>query len=519
MNSGIGDWVVRRAARKPRAVALVDGDTGRTLTYGELERSVAELTESLYDLGLRRGDRVALLMENSPEFIEIMLATANLGAVVVPVSFRLSPAEIAYLLEDSGATLLAVSDHFCDLATAALEHGGHRVRHVISETQPSALAAVPTSALHTLRGGLERGPDPLTRDDDLCVIMYTSGTTGRPKGAMLTHGNMQWNAINMVTVGTGTSGSTVTLAVAPMFHIGALGLSVLPILYAGGTVVTVRAFDPTATCKLLVEHRVTTQFMVPAMWAALSQVSDFDQYDLSSIEFVLCGGAPCPLPVIEFYQRRGWRFLEGFGMTEASPSALLLDADFVVSHAGSVGRPFMHVDVRIVDDEDHDVAIGEVGELVLRGPNIFAGYWGLSVETAEAMRGGWFHTGDLGRADKDGFVTLVDRKKDMIISGGENIYPIEVEQVLYRHPAVADVAVIGAPDDRWGETVVAVVVPADGSSPDGDELIRYTRDQIAHFKCPRRVEFAEELPRTATGKVLKRELRQQLSRSGLAVHR
>jgi fatty-acyl-CoA synthase len=516
---GIGDWIVRRADRKPGAIALVDGEQGRSLTYRELERSVGELTASLYHLGLRRGDRVAFLMENSPQFVETLFAVANLGAIAVPMNFRLDASEIAFLLADSGATAIVVSDRFRDLAGAALEHGGHGVRHVIAEGGGESLGGVPTVTLRDLRGGAGRSPDPMTRPEDLCVIMYTSGTTGRPKGAMLTHANMYWNAVNLATVGSGLSGSTVTIAVAPMFHIGALGLSVLPILYAGGTVITMRAFDPVRTMRLIAEHRVTTQFMVPAMWSALSQVTDFDSHDVCSMEYVLCGGAPCPLPVIEFYQRRGWQFLEGFGMTEASPNTLLLDADFVVSHAGSVGRPFMHVDVRIVDDEDHDVAAGAVGELVLRGPNIFAGYWGLPAETADAMRGGWFHTGDLGRADDEGFITLVDRKKDMIISGGENVYPIEVEQVLYRHPAVDDVAVIGVPDDQWGETVVAVIVTSEANTFDPDEFIRYTRDRIAHFKCPRRVVLVDELPRTATGKVLKRELRQQLAGSTASVHR
>jgi fatty-acyl-CoA synthase len=516
---GIADWVTRRADRKPGAVALVDGDTGRELTYRDLERSMNELATALYELGLRRGDRVAFLMENSPEFVETLFGTVNLGAVAVPMNFRLGAEELAYLLADSGAAVLVVSERFRDLAAAALAHGGHRVRRVVVDGSGDPVGEVPTTALPELRGRPGRAPDPFTGPDDVCVIMYTSGTTGRPKGAMLTHGNMQWNAINLATVGTGLSGTTVTLAVAPMFHIGALGLSVLPILYAGGTVVTVRAFDPARTLRLLAERRVTTQFMVPAMWSALTQVPDFDAHDVSTVQYVLCGGAPCPMPVIEFYQRRGWRFLEGFGMTEAAPNTLLLDQDFVVSHAGSVGRPFMHVDVRIVDGEDHDVPTGEVGELVLRGPNIFAGYWGLPVETAEAMRGGWFHTGDLGRADGDGFVTLVDRKKDMIITGGENVYPIEVEQVLFRHPGVADVAVVGVPDDRWGETVVAVVVAAGGERVGPDELIGFTRDRIAHFKCPRRVEFLDELPRTATGKILKRELRRDLTGSDASVHR
>jgi fatty-acyl-CoA synthase len=248
-------------------------------------------------------------------------------------------------------------------------------------------------------------------------------------------------------------------------------------------------------------------------------VSDFDSHDLSSARWALCGGAPSPLPLLEFYQQRGWRFLEGFGMTETSSSVLLLDHEFVVSHAGSVGRPFMHTDVRIVDSEDHDVAVGEVGELVIRGPNLFTGYWGRPVETAEAMRGGWFHSGDLARADADGFVTLVDRKKDMIISGGENVYPIEVEQALFRHPDIADVAVIGVPDAQWGETVLAVVVAAAGADLDPDAVIAHARERIAHFKCPRRVEFVDELPRNATGKILKRTLRQRYTGTEDALHR
>jgi fatty-acyl-CoA synthase len=519
----IGEWVARRALRRPTATALIDADTGQVTSYAELDDEVRAMAAALHDLGVRRGDRVALIMENSPAFVHVMFGAANLGAVVVPVNFRLAAAEIAYLLADSGAMTLAVSDRFASLAAAALTacSGRHGVRQVLTETLEGGLAGLPSATVGSLIAGTSarRGPDPVVGGGDVSVIMYTSGTTGSPKGAMLTHDNMQWNAFNMLTVGEGMSGSTVTVTVAPMFHIGALGLSVLPVLYAGGTVVTVRAFDPPRALELIEKHRVTSQFMVPAMWAALSQVPDFDSHDLSSVRWALCGGAPCPLPVIEFYQQRGWRFLEGFGMTETSPSVLVLEEDFVVSHAGSVGRPVMHVDVRIVDAEDHDVPVGEVGELVLQGPNVFAGYWGRPVETAEAMRGGWFHSGDLGRFDADGFVTLVDRKKDMIISGGENVYPIEVEQALFRHADIADVAVIGVPDPKWGETVLAVVVPVPTASLDADAVIAHARERIAHFKCPRRVEFVEELPRNATGKILKRTLREQFTGVGDAVHR
>lgn len=520
MNGGIADWVTRRATRKGSAVAIIDGDRDVALSYSDLDGAIAGLAGALHTRGVRRGDRVALLMENSIEFVQVMFATVRLGAVAVPVNYRLSAAEIAFILTDSGATVLAISEPFGDLATQALADAD-TVRLVIgSIPQVPSDSAFTTTTLEALAGSHQpREIDHGIHDDDLCLLVYTSGTTGRPKGAMLTHGNMLWNAINSVTIGTGYCGSTTTIAVAPMFHMGALGLSVLPVLYAGGTVVSTRSFDPIRTLEMFQRYGVTTQFMVPAMWSALSRVPDFDSFDTTSMQFVLCGGAPCPLPLIDFYQSRGWKFMEGFGMTEASPNTLLLDHEFVLSHAGSVGRPFMHVDVRIVDDEDREVEIGEVGELVVRGPNLFAGYWGLPDATARAMRGGWFHSGDLARQDKGGFITIVDRKKDMIITGGENVYPIEVEQALYPHPAVADVAVIGVADELWGETVLALIVLEDGATATEQELIQFCRSRIAHFKCPRRVEFLDRLPRNATGKVLKRDLRAQRGASQSVVDR
>lgn len=344
---------------------------------------------------------------------------------------------------------------------------------------------------------------------DLSCLMYTSGTTGRPKGAMLTHDNHLWNVVNSLSFGRGLREGDVTVTVAPMFHIGGLGIHTLPLLYVGGTNVLLPAFDPVQTLDAMSRERATVQFMVPAMWAALMPVPGFDDFDLSSLELAVSGGAPCPLPVIDFYQGKGLPFQEGFGMTETAPIVSVLDADHVKEEAGSIGRAVFHVEARIADDADKDARVDEVGELVLRGPNVFTGYWGLPEATAEAFRGGWFHTGDLGRMDAEGFITLVDRKKDMIITGGENVYPIEVEQVLYRHPAVREVAVVGVPDIRWGETPVATVTLQEGAEATAEELIAYTRDRLAHFKCPTRIEFVSELPRTATGKVLKTVLRQQ----------
>ncbi len=507
MDEGIGAWPARRATRSPDAVALVDGPTGARTSYAELDARVGARAARLAALGVGHGDRVALLGENSPAYLEWLFAAARLGAITVPVNMRLVAAEVAYVLEDSGAAVLVRSTTFAPLAEAA---GGE-------------LESPPTTVDLTEEpdGPARNEPEPSPgRGGEPCVIMYTSGTTGRPKGAVLTHDNMLWNAINMLSAGPGIASTDVTIAAAPLFHIGALGLSALPLLYAGGTVVVAPSFDPVGFLDLMASQGVTTQFLVPAMWAALTRVPDLDERSFPALRFAISGGAPCPVTVIERFLSLGWTFTEGFGMTELSPSALFLDAADVVSHAGSVGRPFLHVDARLVDDAGDDVGVGEVGELVLRGPTVFAGYWNRPEATAEVMRDRWFHSGDLGVRDEQGFVTLVDRKKDMIITGGENVYPVEVEQVLHRHPGIADVAVIGIGDPQWGESVLAVVVPADPEAPpDAEEVIAFAREHVAHFKAPRKVEIVEELPRNATGKLLKRVLRERFAGSAAAVSR
>lgn len=515
MDMGIGGWVATRAFLSGDRVAVVDG--ARRLTYTDLDGSTNRLARALSTLGVRRGDRVAGLLVNSTAFLETMLATAKLGAVFVPMNVRLAPAEISYLLADSGADTFVYSTPLAPVARAAVVGEGVHVRSRL------VVGGEPDHGELGYEDVLASGDPRPVRSDvdrrDLSCLMYTSGTTGKPKGAMLTHDNHLWNVVNSLSFGRGLRESDVTVTVAPMFHIGGLGIHTLPLLYVGGTNVVLPSFDPVQTLETMSRERATVQFMVPAMWAALTSVPRFDDFDLSSLELAVSGGAPCPLPVIEFYQGKGLPFQEGFGMTETAPVVSVLDADHVTEKAGSIGRAVFHVEARIVDEADKDVARDQVGELVLRGPNVFTGYWGLPEATAEAFRGGWFHTGDLGRMDPEGFITLVDRKKDMIISGGENVYPIEVEQVLHRHPAVREVAVVGVPDPRWGETPVATVALQDGAETTAEELIAYARERLAHFKCPTRVEFVSELPRTATGKVLKTVLRKQYGGSAQAVDR
>jgi fatty-acyl-CoA synthase len=525
MDAGLGSWVAGRAFRTPDAVALIDGDTGRRRTYAELHERTSALADALSRRGVRRGDRVALLALNSPEFIEILLAVAKLGAITVPANFRLSADEVRYVLTDSGASVLLYSSQLASVAKAAADGLAiHTVTEIPSAEERAAAAGGPDGASTAgTASAVNAGPssayedfiasgsaEHLERDvgaDDIAVIMYTSGTTGRPKGAMLTHGNLLWQSINALTLESGVTRNDVTVTAAPLFHIGGLGVYTLPLLYVGGASVILESFLPSQVIGAMAEHKATVMFLVPAMWVALMRCPELDRPDLVPPRQSLAGGSPAPLPMLTFFQDKGWNFAEGFGLTETSPGCSVLDPGHLISKAGSIGQPLTHLRWRLVDDNDRGVPAGQVGELIVQGPNVFAGYWGKPRETAEAMRGGWFHTGDLGRADEDGYVTLVDRKKDMIITGGENVYPIEVEQVLFTYPEIDDVAVIGVPDAEWGESVLAVVVRASGSVLTEDELISRIRDRIAHFKCPRRVEFVEALPRNATGKLLKRELR------------
>lgn len=512
---GIGSWISRRAYLCGDRIALIDGDA--RISYAEFDRRTDQLASALRGLGVQHGTRVAGLLVNSAAFLEAMFATAKLGAVFVPINFRLAAPEVSFLLADSGADAFVWSGRLSALARAALAGDGVQVRTRL------VVGGEPTDGEHDFERLLTSGaPRPLGIDvaqRDLCCLMYTSGTTGRPKGAMLTHDNLLWNVINTLSAERGIRMTDRTVTVAPLFHIGGLGVHTLPLLYMGGTTAIMSAFDPEQTLAAMARERVTVQFLVPAMWAALMTVPGFENYDLSALELAVTGGAPCPLPVLEYFRDKGVPFQEGFGMTETAPGATLLDVDHVKEKAGSIGRPVFHLQARIVDEVDRDVPVDQVGELVVRGPNVFTGYWGLPEATADAFRGGWFHTGDLGRMDAEGFITLVDRKKDMIISGGENVYPIEVEQVLYRHPAVREVAVVGVAHPRWGETPIAVVALNDGAHVADDELIGYARQRLAHFKCPTRVEYVAELPRNATGKVLKTTLRRNYGGNEAAVQR
>ncbi|GAA4513906.1 acyl-CoA synthetase [Brevibacterium yomogidense] len=514
-------WTGIHALRSRDRIALIDGDTGEQTTFGELERRTNAAARHLRAQGVRPGDRVALLTLNSPQMLEILVGIAKAGAVSVPMNTRLAAPELAYILSDSGATLLFASTDLLPVAQeAARDTAVEQV--VVVATADERARGVANDYRDAVAAESEDAVEAVNDLGDVAMIMYTSGTTGRPKGAMLTHGNTLWNAIQHNASGVGLSQSDVSLAVAPLFHIGALGVYTLPLLYWGGTNIITERFDPVQWGRLVEEHQVTKAFAVPTMWSAIVRAGVPQQFRLSSVNEAKSGGAPCPLPVLDELREAGLRFSEGFGMTETAPIASGMTPEDAEEHSGSIGRPAMHMSFRIVDPDGRDVPQGEVGELIMSGPQVFAGYWNKPEATAEAFRDGWFYSGDMARVDEDGFYTLVDRKKDMIISGGENVYPVEVEQVLIRHPGVLDVSVIGVPHSHWGEAVTAIVV-VDGTDEPGDELAsaldERARRELAGFKVPKSYRFRAELPRTATGKVQKNVLRDSYAGSSGQVHR
>ncbi|EDY55784.1 MULTISPECIES: long-chain fatty acid--CoA ligase [Streptomyces] len=494
-NEGLGSWPARRARKTPHRTALIHGDT--TFTYAALHTRVTRLAHALRARGIRRGDRIAYLGPNHPSYLETLFAAGTLGAVFVPLNTRLAGPEIGYQLSDSGARALVYSPSHAGLVAGLPGSTDVRTYVEVGAEYEQLLADPPAEPI-----------DEPVAPDDTCIIMYTSGTTGRPKGAMLTHGNLTWNAIN-VLVDTDLIADERALVSAPLFHTAGLNMLTLPVLLKGGTCVLVEAFDPNATFDLIEQHRITFMFGVPTMFEQVARHPRWADADLSSLRILTCGGSPVSTPLIAAYQERGLTFLQGYGMTEASPGTLFLDAEHAISKAGSAGVPHFFSDVRVVRPDLAPVDTGETGEVVLRGPHVMPGYWGLPEETAASFADGWFRSGDAARVDEDGYVFIVDRIKDMIISGGENIYPAEIEDLLLGHPDIAECAVIGVPDDKWGEVPRAVVVPREGAVPDPDEVLASLAGRLAKYKIPKSVVVADELPRTASGKLLKSRVRKR----------
>jgi fatty-acyl-CoA synthase len=495
-------WIRDRAVVTPARIAIEHG--GERTTYAELDARSERLADALLRLGLRRGDRVASLTGNRPEHVELFFACAKAALVLAPLNWRLAPAELAYQIANAAPAALFVEPEWDPLADAALAAAAARPRRL----------SLARAALDTFAEPAETPPRNAPADDDDLLLLYTAGTTGRPKGARLTHRNCFWTNLSLDRTAD-LSAMDVVLQVLPQFHVG--GWNVQPLLawWKGATVVLEPRFDPARALELIERRRITTMMGVPATYLFMAGEQGFADADLSSLRRAIVGGAPMPEPLLRTWRDRGVEIVQGYGLTEASPNVLCLPPEEATRRLGWAGKPYPHVDVALADPASGALIDGRgSGELVVRGPGVFAGYWRDPEGTRAAVRDGWLHTGDIAERDTEGFYRIRDRLKDMYISGGENVYPAEVEAALHEHPAVADAAVIGVPDERWGEVGLAIVVPRPGATVDEQDLLAHCRGRLAAFKAPHAVHVAEALPRSASGKLLKRELRERFSPGG-----
>jgi fatty-acyl-CoA synthase len=501
-NKGLGFWLARRRLKNPEKTAIVFED--ERLSYRQLADAADGVAALLWHRGVRKGDRVAYLGENSPRFLEVLFGAAQVGAVFVPVNTRLAPPEITHVLVDSGATALILDAEYLDRAMPGVEAG--RIAHVI--TTGDGLPEHPglTRLLTDARTGHIAEEVSL---DDPAAIIYTSGTTGRPKGAVLTHGNLTWVALNCI-IDYDVVSTDVSLMISPLFHVASLGMGAIPVILKGATLVLEKGFEPGRALAQIERHRVTMLSGVPTTYQLMADHPDWATTDLSTLAKLTCGGSAVPTRILTAYEARGLSFSQGYGMTEASPGATSLPPTMTRAKQGSVGLPHFFTDVRIADENGDMMPRGDVGEIEIWGPNVFSGYHGQPDATEAAFTAdGWFRSGDLGYLDEEGYLYIADRLKDMIISGGENIYPAEVENLISDIQGISGVAVVGIPDERWGEVPIAVVTLRDGADVDTAKVREHLDGVLARYKLPKEVIVVEDLPRTASGKVRKADLRER----------
>ncbi|HJQ45103.1 MAG TPA: long-chain fatty acid--CoA ligase [Amycolatopsis sp.] len=505
--------VHRNAYYEPDSVVL--RYSGGDLTYAQLDERAARLATVFAEGGVGPGDRVAYLGLNSPSFLITMLAAFRLGAIFVPVNFRLAGPELRSVLQRSGSSVIVCEEGHRDIVDAVRRETALK-RHLLVDDDPE-IPAPEAAAGWEPWGELIARSAPATEVvrrtfDDPAILMFTSGTTGLPKGVVLTHGNIWWNAVN-VDARLDTRRGDVTHAAAPIFHVGALNSFLMRTLVRGGTIVLRRAFEPNAFLVDLRTHRVNSFFAVPAMLAALARVPGVFDVELTDLRAIVVAGAPVPPSLVALYAEHGIMLEQAWGLTETAPFVTHLPAERTLDKLGSAGIPMPYSEVRVVDPAtNRPVRAGISGELVARGPNVTPGYWNDDDATAAAFDAdGWFHSGDIGYLDDDGYLYIVDRLKDMIISGGENVYPAEVERAMADLPGLTDVAVVGADDEQWGETVVAVVSVAEGHQVTLEDVREHTAARLARYKLPKRLEVVGAVPRNASGKLDKLAIRRLLS--------
>lgn len=493
-----GDLLSKRAQLTPQRQALLDLSSGRRFTYAQLNARANRTANWLRDCGVGAGDRVSLLAHNSVIYVDLLYACGKIGAVFTPLSWRLAPAELTYIVNDATPALLIFDEQVDDVVQAMRDDIA--VASIIARDQYES-DVVEYAATEPPRVSLH-GNSPH-------CILYTSGTTGQPKGAIIPHRQVLWNAINTV-ISWDLGAGDVAPIFTPMFHAGGLFVFLTPLLYAGGRVILSGGFDAQETLQLLERERCTVVLGVPTIFQMWLDEPILSQIDFSHMRWFISGGAPCPPSLINAWsQATGCVLRQGYGLTEVGPNCCTMTDEESVAKAGSVGKPIFHCQMRLVDEDGQDVPAGKTGELVIRGPHVCDGYLNNQQATEDVLRDGWFHTGDMARQDEGGYLYIVGRFKDMIISGGENIYAAEVEAVFRDHPAVAQCALIGQPDEKWGEVGLMVAVLAPGEVVTAEELQQFCRGRLARFKTPRRIVFADSLPYSPYGKIMKAELKER----------
>ena len=500
------DWVEYHQFTKPDAPALIDLEGGRRFSYAELHQRAGRVAGMLEARDIGPGDVVAFLCLNTTDVMEFIVGCWRVGAICLAMNYRLAPPELAYILNDSGTKLVLVDEPFRPLAAAAVAQAG-TVDHVIhtqgmggeSEYEAALAEATPRLSMH---------PQGYA---DQCLLMYSSGTTGRPKGVIITHGMIEFTNNGTARVMEGGP-DRVSLNNMPLFHIGGLQVTALPTLWVGGCCVVMRMFDINRTLEAISdpELNIDTLFMVPAAFNAMRVHPNLESFDFSRIKVALSGGETVPEPLSHFWLSKGLTILEGYGMTETCAAGTMLRPSDIPERIGSSGRPLSHSRIKIVDENGSEVPRGEAGEIWFKGASVTPGYWRNPEANAASFTDGWFHSGDIGRMDTDGYVYIEDRVKDMYISGGENVYPAEVEGLLYEMPAFAELAVIGVPDDRWGETGCVVGVLKEGESVDIAAVQAHLSGRLAKYKIPNHLHITDAIPRGGSGKVLKFELRKSV---------
>jgi long-chain acyl-CoA synthetase len=512
------NYCLRQAKRDHGRRIAIDHE-GQQVTYAQFHDLVECSARKIAALGAAKGDRVAVMLQNSPDYLDLYYSTARAGTMIVPLNTRWHINEIIFTLADSGSKLLFVDERFATLVPQ-IRAGNTALEHIVFTGTGQCGEGMVDWRTCKDTGALPGEPD----ENDIVGLFYTSGTTGGPKGAMLTHRNVYSNAIHTMLPPLEYQTEGKYLHSAPMFHLADAG-AIHALTLCGVTHCFLPSFDAEGTLRAIQEHRITNLVLVPTMLNMVLNHPNFDRYDLSSLKRITYGASPMPLPLLQLaMEKLGCEFIQGYGMTEVSPVLTMLkpedhrleNLDRAFAPVKSAGKPVTGVEVRVVDYNDNDVPVGEVGEIIARGPNIMKGYWNRPEVNREVLRGGWMHTGDLGALDEEGFLYILDRKKDMIKTGGENVYSPEVESVLCAHPCVLEASVIGVPDARWGETIRAVVVARPGTAVTEPEIIAWCRDRLTHFKCPTSAVFAETLPKGGTGKVQKNILRERFGSQAAA---